>query len=308
MTAVLFVAIVLIWGASWYPLALQASMADPVAAVLHRIALAALAMNGYLAFRRGRPPRRGWDAHLRFAWLGACLFCFNFIAFYVASRHLPSGLLSVCFATATLWAALFAWIVLGERPSARVAFGGALGVVGLWIVLGDRSAATDAGDPILGVALCLAGSAIFAAGNVASVSLRGLGVRQDEAVARGMLYGVAMLTLAAYAAGAPIAPPIDWAYLGVTAFTGLISSVAAFSAYLALVHRIGPARAAYATVLFPLVALGVSMAFEGFAPDWRVGVGVGLVLLGAGFALAAPGAAIGGLNRSSTSGVRRWRE
>ena len=38
----------------------------------------------------------------------------------------------------------------------------------------------------------------------------------------------------------------------------------AFACYLTLLRRLGAARAGYATVLFPIVALAVSTLFEGY--------------------------------------------
>ena len=54
----------------------------------------------------------------------------------------------------------------------------------------------------------------------------------------------------------------------------------AVGAYLTLVGRIGADRAAYATVLFPLVALIISSVFEGFVWTPLALTGVALVLLG----------------------------
>jgi drug/metabolite transporter (DMT)-like permease len=65
-------------------------------------------------------------------------------------------------------------------------------------------------------------------------------------------------------------------------------SVIGFGAYLTLLGRIGGERAAYATVLFPVVALLLSMAFEGFRWSVRDLVGVAL-LVGNAVVLTRPG-------------------
>ncbi len=54
----------------------------------------------------------------------------------------------------------------------------------------------------------------------------------------------------------------------------------AFGCYLTLLGRIGPARAAYATVLFPIIALMLSTAFEGYRWTVEAFAGVALVLSG----------------------------
>ena len=57
-------------------------------------------------------------------------------------------------------------------------------------------------------------------------------------------------------------------------------SVVAFWSYLTLLGRIGADRAGYATVLFPVVALGISTVYEGYLWTAEAALGVGLVLLG----------------------------
>ena len=52
-----------------------------------------------------------------------------------------------------------------------------------------------------------------------------------------------------------------WAYLA------LFGSVVAFWAYVTLIGRIGPDRAAYTSLLFPVVALLISTVVEGLCLD-----------------------------------------
>ena len=61
-----------------------------------------------------------------------------------------------------------------------------------------------------------------------------------------------------------------------------IGSVVAFGSYLTLIGRIGPGRAAYATVSFPVVAIIVSVLFEGYE------LSLAAVMLGNWLALSKP--------------------
>jgi drug/metabolite transporter (DMT)-like permease len=54
-------------------------------------------------------------------------------------------------------------------------------------------------------------------------------------------------------------------------------SVIGFTAYLTLVGQLGPEKAAYSTVLFPIVALNVSAWLEGY--QWTALALLGLVLV-----------------------------
>ena len=60
----------------------------------------------------------------------------------------------------------------------------------------------------------------------------------------------------------------------------VFGSVVAFGAYLTLLGRIGAHRAGYATVMFPVVALILSLSFEGLKLDLPIVLGTALVLLG----------------------------
>jgi drug/metabolite transporter (DMT)-like permease len=60
----------------------------------------------------------------------------------------------------------------------------------------------------------------------------------------------------------------------------VFGSILAFGSYLTLVGRIGADRAAYAAVLFPVIALGISTVFEDYQWTLRAVCGFVLVLLG----------------------------
>jgi drug/metabolite transporter (DMT)-like permease len=75
-------------------------------------------------------------------------------------------------------------------------------------------------------------------------------------------------------------------------YLALFASVLTFSLYYPVVRKIGPAKAAYSSVLVPIIAMGFSTAFE----DYRW---TGLTLAGAVLALGGMAAAM----RKDRSGV-----
>ena len=106
------------------------------------------------------------------------------------------------------------------------------------------------------------------------------GVPMLAATAWGMTYGVAVLGLIALVRGQAFA--VEWTprYLGATVYLALFASVVAFASYLTLLRRIGAARAGYATVLFPVVALTVSTLLEGYRWTLPAALGAALALSG----------------------------
>ena len=63
-------------------------------------------------------------------------------------------------------------------------------------------------------------------------------------------------------------------------YLALFASVFGFGCYLTLLGRIGADRAAYASVAFPVVALGLSTMFEGFQWTRLAVAGVALIVIG----------------------------
>jgi drug/metabolite transporter (DMT)-like permease len=95
-----------------------------------------------------------------------------------------------------------------------------------------------------------------------------------------MLYGAGIMFLFAIFRGTQLEFDLSIGYVASLIYLAVFGSVIAFGSYLTLLGRIGLDRAAYVTILFPIIALLLSTFFE----DLQWGIpqlfGVGLVLLG----------------------------
>ena len=277
MNITLYLLTVLIWGTTWIALKWQLGVVAIEVSIVYRFALAALVLFAILLLsRRLQPMNR--RAHLICLAQGLCLFCVNFMCFLYASQWVPSGLVAVVFSTATLWNALNGRVFFAQKIARNVWMGGALGLLGLgflfWPELAGHSASPQT---LLGLGLALLGTLCFSAGNMLSSLQQKAGFKPLTTNAWGMAYGAAML--AAYCLASGIAFEVEWTtrYLGSLLYLVLPGSVIGFTAYLTLVGRMGPERAAYCTVLFPVVALNVSALVEGY--QWTAPALVGLVLV-----------------------------
>ena len=95
-----------------------------------------------------------------------------------------------------------------------------------------------------------------------------------------MLYGAVLTAIIAFARGVPPAFDTSPAYVASLLYLALFGSVIAFGAYLTLIGRIGPDRAGYVMIMFPVIALLLSAMFEGLSLEMLQFGGVALVLLG----------------------------
>ncbi|HXR01518.1 MAG TPA: DMT family transporter [Pseudomonas sp.] len=280
MNISLYLLTVLIWGTTWIALKLQlGEVAIPVS-IVYRFGLAALILFAVLLVsgKLQKVNRRGQLICLA---QGLCLFCVNFMCFLHASQWIPSGLVAVVFSTSTLWNALNARVFFKQKIARNVLTGGALGLMGLgclfWPELSGHSASRET---LMGLGLALLGTLCFSAGNMLSSLQQKAGLRPLTTNAYGMLYGAAMLSVYCLISGTPFGFEWNARYVGSLLYLVIPGSVIGFTAYLTLVGRMGPERAAYCTVLFPVVALNVSAFAEGY--QWTAPALMGLVLVMAG--------------------------
>ncbi len=124
--AVLFVATVLIWGATWIAIKMQVGSVPVLVSIFYRFVIAALAVIGALAVsgKLAVPARR------HHPWLVAqavCLFSMNFVCFYNAAAFITSGLVSVIFSLATVYNTINGRVFFGDRITGRALVAAALG-------------------------------------------------------------------------------------------------------------------------------------------------------------------------------------
>ncbi|SFP84509.1 DMT family transporter [Pseudomonas borbori] len=277
MNLALYLLTVLIWGTTWIAIKLQMGEVAIAASIAYRFALAAAVLFALLLLsgRLQKLDRRGQVICLI---QGLCLFCINFLCFYTASQWIPSGLIAVIFSTATLWNALNARLFFKQKIAANVLAGGALGLGGLGLLFWPELAGHAASrETLLGIGLSLLGTLCFSAGNLLSSLQQKAGLKPLTTNAWGMLYGASMLVAICLINGTPFGFEWSTRYVGSLLYLAIPGSVIGFTAYLTLVGRMGPERAAYCTVLFPVVALNISVFVEGY--QWTAPALFGLLLV-----------------------------
>jgi len=278
--AALYFGVVLVWGTTWIMISFQIGVVPPEASVAYRFAIAAALMFAWAGLR-GLPLRFRARDHLFIALQGALIFSTNFVLFYLAALDLATGLLAVVFSTASILTMLFSALRRRRAPPARALGGAALGSCGIALVFWPEIAAFSLSSGAgLGLVLSLGGTVSFSLGGLVAArnQMAGLSVRGTTAWA--MTYGTVLLSLFVVARGASFTFEPTFAYVGSLLFLAVFGSVVAFACYFALLARIGPERSAYATVLFPVVALVISTLFEGYQWTAMALLGVALTLAG----------------------------
>ncbi|MEN8687857.1 MAG: DMT family transporter [Desulfuromonadales bacterium] len=277
---------VLIWGSTWLAIKFQLGLVEPALSVAYRFALAALMLFAWCLVRRLPLKFSGRD-HLFIASQGLFLFALNYLLFYLAELHITSGLAAVVFSTIVIMNLINGRLFLGTPIEARVLVGGALGMVGLVLLFWPEMAATNFSGPvIIGMLFSFAATYLASLGNILSARNQRYKLPVVQTNAFGMAYGSLAMALVVLVRGTSITIDLAAPYLLSLVYLALFGSVIAFGCYLSLVGRVGAGRAAYVTLLFPVVALGLSSIWEDYA--WSVpGVcGIVLILFGNYLAMA----------------------
>ena len=172
-------------------------------------------------------------------------------------------------------------LFFGTRAGGRVLLGALLGIVGILTLFAPQIESVSLGDGVLfGSLLAVLGAVMASSGNMVSQASQHRKLPVVQSNAWGMFYGAVLTAIVSVASGHEFNFDATLTYIASLVYLAIFGSVVAFGAYLTLLGRIGAHKAGYAAVMFPVVALALSMAFEGLQLNPAIVTGTSLVLLG----------------------------
>jgi drug/metabolite transporter (DMT)-like permease len=270
---------VIIWGTTWLAIKFQLGSVDPMVSVLYRFMAAALILFLYCKLR-GLKMRFRLKDHIFMALQGLVLFSVNYWLIYLAEIHVTSGLVAVIFSSIVFMNMLNGAVLLGSPIRSNVLLGGGIGVLGIVLVFWPQLISFSLSDQgALGLLLSVVSTFMASLGNIISARHQQNNLPVIQTNAYGMAYGAGIIGVIALVSGKTFSFEMSLSYVGSLFYLSLFGTVIAFGCYLKLIGKIGADRAAYATMLFPIVALGISTVFEGYqwAPHNLIGMTVVLI-------------------------------
>jgi len=278
--AFLYVVAVLIWGSTWLAIEFQLGTVEPEVSIVYRY-LAAAGILFIWSKIKGLSLQFDLNSHRWFVLMGLLMFCLNYILAYRAQIYITSALSAIAFSSMLWMNIINSRVFFGVRVGPRIYTGALLGIVGIIVLFGPQVAEVSLSDSIFyGSLLALIGALMASFGNMASQAAQKLKLPVVQSNAWSMLYGGLLTGLVALVQGHPFTFDPSPGYVLSLAYLTVFGSVIAFGAYLTLLGRIGAHRAGYATVMFPVVALILSMLFENLRLDLTMLLGFALVLTG----------------------------
>ena len=275
----LYLLVGVVWGFSFYFIALGDKFLTPVGVGFWRLALGGVAMLAITLFRRLAFPRELRTYLLLFV-VSICMNSVPAALFAYAEQHVTSafaGIMNSATPIATILMILL--FFRAEKPSAKVLIGLAIGLVGALTVLAVWNGFGE-NDP---TAIAALGGAVLLygiGGPFARRYVTGLGLDTQAQVTLQVL--LAALTLLPFYAAGPLfttAPDV----LGVSGMLvlGVLGTGFAYIWYYRLMALAGSAVANAVTFLSPAVAVLAGALLLGEAITWNEIVGGAVVIIGA---------------------------
>ena len=276
----LFLLSSIIWGSTWIVITFQLGNVSPLISVVYRFVLASSILFLYCYIRK-KPFAFSGKQHFFIFIQGLLLFGINYWLTYIGITKISSALAAILSTSIVYFNVLFAWMFLGDKIKKEVVTGATIGVIGITLIfLPQLTLEEKTSDVILGIVLVLVASIFASLGNIFSAKTQRLKVPVVQANALGMGYAALFLSAIALVNGLNFSFDYSFKYISSLIYLALFGSVIAFGAFLTLLGKVGPDKAGYISLVYPVIALIFSTIFEDYRWDLLGLVGVLLILLG----------------------------
>ncbi len=282
---ILYATVVLIWGSTWAAIPYQFGIVAEEVSVAYRFAIAsaALILFAFVAGKKILLPLRYYPIVIM---QGVLLFSVNYFFVYYGAAYITTGLVAVTFSSIVVCNALFERVFFRTPLEGRLLIASFLGMLGIAFIFWPEVTTLSLHDrTIFGLVLVVIGVVIASLGNMAAVVNTGRNLPVVAVNAHGMAWGALLSFLAAAILGREFNFSFEPGYVWSLLYLAIFGSAIAFGCYLALIRTIGSARAAYTSVLFPVVALAISTFVEDYQWSGLAVIGIMLTMGGNWLAL-----------------------
>lgn len=273
----LYILTVLIWGTTWFAIKLQVDYAPSEVSIFYRAFLAAICLVVLCRINK-LSLRFKFIDHVFLCGLGLSMFSLQYIFVYNATKYIVSGVIAAVFSGVSFLSILNNYIFFRVKPSFNVSLGAFIGISGLCVFFRDQIIhVAQEGIFLKGLVLASIGTLIFSFGGSISKRNHNAGLKIMPSMAVGMSYGALAIFIYTLSQSTSFVLPSSVTYWASLLYLVIPGSIVGFLCYLKLIKNIGPELAGYITVLYPIVALSVSSALEGY--HWSITHLLGLFLV-----------------------------
>lgn len=277
----LFIICSLIWGTTWLVIKFQIDSTSAVVGVFYRFLLAAILMFLFNHLITKKPLAYPLKNHVFFLLQGIFNFSLNYILTYMAEEKLSSGLVALTFTSLVYFNMIGMRIWFNKPISKNVFWGGLMGAFGITLLFWKEFTSLQVGSgAIAGVLTGIVATFFASTGNMFAYKNHTFKIPVVIFNSYSMLYGAIFSLMIGLIRQENFALPTTLSFLTSLLYLSIFGTVIAFWAYQTLVGTIGADRAAYSSIIAPMIAVLVSSVFENIAFTPYIFGGIIFCLLG----------------------------
>lgn len=259
----LFTICSLIWGTTWLVIKFQIDSTVPVVGVFYRFLLAAILMFTFNHFVSKKSLVYPLKNHVFFFLQGMFNFSFNYILTYIAEQKMSSGLVALTFTTLVYFNMIGLRIWFKRPISKNVFLGSFIGAFGIALLFWKEVVGFNAGiGPMAGILIGILATFFASTGNMFAYKNHLMKIPVVIFNSYGMLYGALCSLVIGVANHENFAIPTSSSFIFSLLYLTVFGTVIAFWAYQTLIGTMGADRAAYSSVISPMIAVVISSVFE----------------------------------------------
>jgi drug/metabolite transporter (DMT)-like permease len=274
----MLIALSIIWGASFFFARIAVQEIPPLMLVLFRVAIAALALNLYLAMR-GEWQAFRQNPVLPFLLLGLLNNAIPFSLLFIGQTQLGAGLAAILNALVPFWTVIAANRLTSDEKITTLKLAGIiLGIIGAATIIGS-GAASGLGAP-LWAELAVVGAGIsYAFASIYAKTFKGV---PPTAIATGQMTAstLIMLPVAFLVHGTISLGATSGGVWAAVLALALVSTAYAYILFFRIVAAAGATFVSLVTLLVPVSAVILGAAFLGERLSATDFIGMGLIGLG----------------------------
>ena len=269
-----------IWGSSFFLIAVAVAELPPFTIVALRVSLAAFVLWAVVA-ARGMTIPRSLEAWLSLLVMGVINNAIPFTLITYGEMEIASGLAGILIATTPLFTVLAAGVFLAdERTTAKKIVGVLIGMAGVAVMIGP-AALQGIGGEAMGQLAVLASAASYASAGVYGRRFKSMGM-SPIVVTAGQATAAALLLIPLSLVldkpfSLPFPSPAAW---GSVLALGLVSTAFAYIFYFRILATAGATNIALVTFLVPVSAVLLGWLFLGERLELIHLGGMALIALG----------------------------
>lgn len=278
---VLFLITSFIWGTTWFVIRFQIDSTSPVAGVFYRFLLATIIMFliNFIFIRKSM--RYPLSYHRFFILQGLFNFSINYLLTYLAEKTVSSGLVAVTFTTLIYFNMIGMKVFYKKQITKNLILGSLIGFVGILLLFWKEIAQSNFNQAtIMGIVVGVVATFSASLGNLAAYKNHLNKVPVMTFNSYSMLYGTIFSLIIGLVLNQSFYFPNNPIFISSLMYLTLFGTVLTFWAYQTLVGSLGAEKAAYTSLISPVIAITFSIVFEGVVFNFLMFIGMILCFLG----------------------------